>query len=152
VDWDVHHGNGTQALVEDEAEIHFVSMHQWPWYPGTGAAEDRGPHGSVWNVPMAAGLAPERYVSAFLGAVDKATRDWTPELVIVSAGYDSLAGDPLGGFTLELSDVDRLTREMAQRADSLCGGRLVAVLEGGYVPERLGQACVVTMEGLGARD
>lgn len=152
VDWDVHHGNGTQALVEDEAEIHFVSMHQWPWYPGTGAAEDRGPYGSVWNVPMLAGLAPDRYVSAFLGAVDKATRDWTPDVVIVSAGYDSLAGDPLGGFTLELSDIDRLTREMSQRADSWCGGRLVAVLEGGYVPDRLGQACVVTMEGLGARD
>ena len=60
VDWDVHHGNGTQALVEEDPEIHFVSMHQWPWYPGTGAAEDRGPHGSVWNVPMPPGLAAER--------------------------------------------------------------------------------------------
>ena len=59
VDWDVHHGNGTQALVERTANIHFVSMHQWPWYPGTGAAEDRGPHKSVWNVPMAASLEPQ---------------------------------------------------------------------------------------------
>jgi acetoin utilization deacetylase AcuC-like enzyme len=152
VDWDVHHGNGTQALVEAEPGIHFVSIHQWPWYPGTGAAEDRGPHGSVWNVPMPAGLAPERYVSAFLGAVDTATVDWTPDLVLISAGYDSMAGDPLGGFTLELKDIERLTREMVARADSWCGGRLVAALEGGYVPDRLGQACVVTMEGLGARD
>jgi acetoin utilization deacetylase AcuC-like enzyme len=151
VDWDVHHGNGTQALVEEDSEIHFVSMHQWPWYPGTGAAEDRGPHGSVWNVPMAAGLAAERYVSSFLRAVDEATADWTPDLVFVSAGYDSLAGDPLGGFTLELSDVDRLTREMVDRAESWCGGRLIAALEGGYVPERLGEACVVTMQGLGDR-
>lgn len=152
VDWDVHHGNGTQALVENERDIHFVSMHQWPWYPGTGAADDRGPHRTVWNVPMPPGLPAERYVTAFLAAVDAATADWTPELVLVSAGYDSLAGDPLGGFTLELSDIDRLTREMTSRADSWCGGRLVAVLEGGYVPERLGQACVVTMQGLGARD
>ena len=150
-DWDVHHGNGTQALVEEDPEIHFVSMHQWPWYPGTGAAEDRGPHGSVWNVPMPPGLAAERYVSAFLAAVDEATAGWTPDLVFVSAGYDSLAGDPLGGFTLELSDVDRLTREMAARAESWCGGRLIAVLEGGYVPERLGEACVVTMQALGTR-
>ena len=152
VDWDVHHGNGTQALVEDEASIHFVSMHQWPWYPGTGAAEDRGPHRTVWNVPMPAGLPAESYVSAFLGAVDSATNSWTPDLVLVSAGYDSLAGDPLGGFTLELDDVDRLTREMVSRAENWCQGRLVAALEGGYVPERLGQASVVTMEALGARD
>ena len=150
VDWDVHHGNGTQAIVEDEPNVHFVSMHQWPWYPGTGAAEDRGPHRTVWNVPMPAGLPAEQYVSAFLGAVDAATKGWTPDLVLVSAGYDSLAGDPLGGFTLELGDVDRLTREMVSRAESWCQGRLVAALEGGYVPERLGQACIVTMKALGA--
>jgi acetoin utilization deacetylase AcuC-like enzyme len=150
VDWDVHHGNGTQALVEHEPAIRLVSMHQWPWYPGTGAADDRGRHASIWNVPMAPGLARERYVSAFLGAVDAATADWAPDLVLISAGYDSLAGDPLGGFTLELEDVDRLTREMVSRADTWCGGRLVAALEGGYVPERLGLACVVTMRALGA--
>ena len=149
VDWDVHHGNGTQALVEDEPNIHFVSMHQWPWYPGTGAAGDRGPHGTIWNVPMPAALPAHRYVRAFLGAVDAATDNWVPDLVFVSAGFDSLAGDPLGGFTLEMSDVDRLTREMVSRAESWCGGRLVAVLEGGYVPERLGEACVVMLEGLG---
>ena len=150
VDWDVHHGNGTQALVEHEPNVRFVSMHQWPWYPGTGAAEDRGPHGTVWNVPLPPGLPAEHYVGSFLVAVDAATRGWTPDLVLVSAGYDSLAGDPLGGFTLELTDVDRLTREMVSRAESWCGGRLVASLEGGYVPERLGQACVVTLEALGA--
>src|SRR5207253_2086509 len=83
VDWDVHHGNGTQALIEAEPRIHFVSMHQWPWYPGTGAADDRGPHGTIWNVPMAPGLARARYVSAFLGAVDAATVDWTPDLVLI---------------------------------------------------------------------
>jgi acetoin utilization deacetylase AcuC-like enzyme len=152
VDWDVHHGNGTQALVEHEPSVRFVSMHQWPWYPGTGAADDRGPHRSIWNVPLAPGLARERYVSAFLAAVDAATTGWTPDLVLVSAGYDSLAGDPLGGFTLELEDIDRLTREMVSRAETWCAGRLVAALEGGYVPERLGLACVVTMQALGARD
>jgi acetoin utilization deacetylase AcuC-like enzyme len=152
VDWDVHHGNGTQALVEEEPNIHFVSMHQWPWYPGTGAAADRGPHDTVWNVPMPAGLAADRYVSAFLGAVDEATQGWTPDLVFISAGFDSLAGDPLGGFTLEIADVDRLTREMVSRAEGWCGGRVVSVLEGGYVPERLAEACVTMMKGLGARD
>lgn len=151
VDWDVHHGNGTQALVEGEREIHFVSMHQWPWYPGTGAAEDRGPHDTIWNVPLPPSLPAERYVSAFLRAVDAATVGWTPDLVLVSAGFDSLAGDPLGGFTLEMADVARLTSEMVDRAETWCGGRLVSALEGGYVPERLGEACMVHLEGLGDR-
>jgi acetoin utilization deacetylase AcuC-like enzyme len=142
VDWDVHHGNGTQALVQDTPDIHFVSMHQWPWYPGTGAADDRGPHGSVWNVPLAAGLPRERYVSEFLRAVDAATQGFTPDLLIISAGFDSLAGDPLGGFTLEMEDVERLTREMVSRAEQWCGGRVVSSMEGGYAPERLGEACV----------
>jgi acetoin utilization deacetylase AcuC-like enzyme len=148
VDWDVHHGNGTQALVQDTADVHFVSMHQWPWYPGTGAASDRGPHGSVWNVPMAPGLSRERYVSALLSAVDEATRGFTPDLVMISAGFDSLAGDPLGGFTLELDDVERLTRELVSRAEGWCGGRVVSALEGGYAPERLGEACVRHMRAL----
>jgi acetoin utilization deacetylase AcuC-like enzyme len=148
VDWDVHHGNGTQALVEREPDIHFVSMHQWPWYPGTGAAEDRGPHGTVWNVPLAAGLPPEQYVAAFEDAVDRATRGFVPDLVLISAGFDSLAGDPLGGFTLELEHVDGLTRGMVERANAWCGGRIVSALEGGYDPERLGAACVVHMRAL----
>src|SRR5207244_13185292 len=108
VDWDVHHGNGTQALVEQERDIHFVSMHQWPWYPGTGAADDRGPHGNVWNVPMPAALPPMRYVEALRHAVDAATSGWLPQLVLISAGFDSLRGDPLGGFTLEVEHIDTL--------------------------------------------
>lgn len=148
VDWDVHHGNGTQALVEDTGDIRFVSMHQWPWYPGTGPADDRGPHDSVWNVPLAAGLPRERYVSELLRAVDLAAVGFTPDLVLISAGFDSLAGDPLGGFTLEMDDVERLTREMVSRAGQWCGGRLVSALEGGYAPARLGEACVRHMNAL----
>ena len=148
VDWDVHHGNGTQALVEDTPDVHFVSMHQWPWYPGTGAASDRGPHGSVWNVPMPPGQPRASYVAALLSAVDAATADFTPDLVMISAGFDSLAGDPLGGFTLELDDVERLTKELVSRAEQWCGGRVVSSLEGGYDPDRLGEACVRHMRAL----
>jgi len=148
VDWDVHHGNGTQALVEQERDIHFVSMHQWPWYPGTGAASDRGPHENMWNVPMRAALPAGEYVTALLRAVDEATRGFTPDLVLISAGFDSLNGDPLGGFTLELPDVARLTTELVERARSWCGGRVVSALEGGYAPDRLGQACVTHMRAL----
>ena len=148
VDWDVHHGNGTQALVEQVKDIHFVSMHQWPWYPGTGAAMDRGPHDNVWNVPLPAGLPRERYVDAFLNAVDAAAEAFIPDIVLLSAGFDSMAGDPLGGFTLELDDFDQLTRELVSRAGQWCGGRLVSSLEGGYAPDRLGVACVRHMRAL----
>ena len=148
VDWDVHHGNGTQALVQDDPGIRFVSMHQWPWYPGTGAADDRGPHDSVWNVPMAAGLAREAYVEAFEGAIVAATTGWDPQLVFVSAGFDSLAGDPLGAFTLTPDDFVRLTRTLVELAERTAGGRLVSALEGGYAPEAVGRAVVAHLKAL----
>jgi len=148
VDWDVHHGNGTQALVEHERDIHFVSMHQWPWYPGTGAAEDRGPHRNVWNVPMRASLPPTAYVDALKSAIDGATAGFTPDLVMISAGFDSLAGDPLGAFTLEYEHFEDLTRFLVDRAEGWCGGRVVSALEGGYAPERVAVACVRHMRAL----
>jgi acetoin utilization deacetylase AcuC-like enzyme len=148
VDWDVHHGNGTQALVEHEPNIHFVSMHQWPWYPGTGAAEDRGPHANVWNVPMRAKLPPEEYVGALRRAVDAALVGFTPDLIMISAGFDSLAGDPLGGFTLEYEHFEALTKWLVDLATAHCGGRIVSALEGGYAPDRLGVACVRHMRAL----
>ncbi|MBX3133639.1 MAG: histone deacetylase [Gemmatimonadaceae bacterium] len=148
VDWDVHHGNGTQALVEDDARIHFVSMHQWPWYPGSGAAEDRGPLETVWNVPMPAGLPVQAYLDALFGAVDAATAGWTPDLVLLSSGFDSMARDPLGGFTLEPADVAALTRGMVERAGRWCGGRVVSVLEGGYEPARVAEGVVAQLGAL----
>ena len=148
VDWDVHHGNGTQALVEHDPAIHFVSMHQWPWYPGTGAADDRGPHRTVWNVPMPAGLAPVQYVDALEGAIDAATAAWIPDLVLISAGFDSMRGDPLGGFTLEVDHFVGLTQRLVERSRAWCGGRLVSALEGGYAPERLGEAAVAHLRAL----
>ena len=148
VDWDVHHGNGTQALVEHERDVHFVSMHQWPWYPGTGAADDRGPHRNVWNVPMRGGLRPEEYVDALRGAIDAATTGFVPDVVMISAGFDSLKGDPLGAFTLEYEHIEQLTRFLVDRAETWCGGRVVSALEGGYAPERVAVASVRHMMAL----
>ena len=148
VDWDVHHGNGTQALVEHEPAIHFISMHQWPWYPGTGAAADRGPHQSVWNVPMRANLPPAAYMDALNRAIDDATAGFRPDLVFISAGFDSLKGDPLGGFTLEIEHFVALTNDIVRRAEAWCQGRVVSVLEGGYAPDRVAQASVAHMRAL----
>jgi acetoin utilization deacetylase AcuC-like enzyme len=135
VDWDVHHGNGTQALVETDPTIRFVSMHQYPWYPGTGAAEERGV-GNVFNVPRPGGLPRTTYVRDLLTAVDAALLGWPPDLLLVSAGFDSLAGDPLGEFTLEPEDVAHWTTALRER---MGGGTrpVVGVLEGGYRLDRL---------------
>ncbi len=148
VDWDVHHGNGTQALLQDDPGIRFLSMHQWPFYPGTGAADDRGPHKNVRNVPMAAGLESGQYIGAFERAFDDITEAFAPELVLVSAGFDCLAGDAIGGFTLEMEDVDALTRLVTAYADRVCAGRVVSALEGGYTPTRLAEAVVVHLRAL----
>jgi acetoin utilization deacetylase AcuC-like enzyme len=147
-DWDVHHGNGTQALVQDDPGIRLLSMHQWPFYPGTGAADDHGPLGTICNVPMAAGLEASEYVEAFERSFDQITVDFRPDIIFISAGFDCLAGDAIGGFTLEMEHVDRLTRFVADHADAMCGGRLVSVLEGGYTPKRLAEAVVVHTRAL----
>lgn len=147
-DWDVHHGNGTQALVQDDPAIRFLSMHQWPFYPGTGAAADRGPHGNVRNVPMPPGLEPLEYVESFERSFDQVTTYFPPDLILLSAGFDCLAGDAIGGFTLGMEHVDRLTRFVTARADSFCEGRVVSVLEGGYTPLRLAEAVVVHLRAL----
>jgi acetoin utilization deacetylase AcuC-like enzyme len=128
VDWDVHHGNGTQALVETDPTIRFVSMHQYPWYPGTGAADERGV-GNVFNVPRSGGLPRATYVRDLLAAVDDALTGWSPDLLLVSAGFDSLAGDPLGEFTLEPEDITHWTAALRER---MAGRPVVGVLEGGY--------------------
>ncbi len=128
VDWDVHHGNGTQALVERDSSIRYVSMHQYPWYPGTGAEKERGV-GNVFNVPRPPGLARETYVRDLLAAVDAALAGWRADLLLVSAGFDSLAGDPLGGFTLEPEDMAHWTTALRGR---VAPAPVVGVLEGGY--------------------
>lgn len=144
VDWDVHHGNGTQALVEREVGIRFVSMHRSPWWPGTGAADERG-IGNIWNVPRPPDLPPRRYVEDFWSAVDQATTGWRPELVVVSAGFDSMAGDPLGGFTLEPEHYAELTH----RLRNLPGAPpLVGLLEGGYIPSRLADGALAHLAAL----
>lgn len=144
VDWDVHHGNGTQALVEADASLRYVSMHQSPWYPGTGAARERGV-GNIFNVPRPPGLPRATYVGDLLAAVDMALEGWRPDLLLVSAGFDSLAGDPLGGFTLEPDDMAHWTAAMRER---VAPAPVVGLLEGGYDVERLAAGVVAHVRAL----
>jgi acetoin utilization deacetylase AcuC-like enzyme len=144
VDWDVHHGNGTQALVEQDETIRFVSLHQSPWWPGTGAASERGV-GNVFNVPRPPGLPPERYVEDLWSAVAEATTGWTPDIVLISAGFDAMRGDPLGGFTLEPEHYATLTGRLRDR---LAPAPLVGVMEGGYIPSRLADGVAAHVHAL----
>ncbi len=144
VDWDVHHGNGTQAIVEAEAATRFVSMHQFPWYPGTGRADERGV-GNITNLPLPPDLSRAEYVEALWAGVTRATTDWEPDAIFVSAGYDSMAGDPLGGFTLEPPDYATWIERMRDRWPDR---PLVAVMEGGYDPGRLADGVLATVEAM----
>jgi acetoin utilization deacetylase AcuC-like enzyme len=144
VDWDVHHGNGTQALVERDATIRFVSIHQYPWYPGTGAANERGV-GNVFNVPRPPGLPRATYVRDLSQAVAAALDGWRPDLLLISAGFDSLAGDPLGGFTLEPDDVTHWTTEFRER---IAPAPVVGLLEGGYRLDLLARGAVAHVRAL----
>jgi acetoin utilization deacetylase AcuC-like enzyme len=128
VDWDVHHGNGTQAVFEADPSVRFISMHQYPWYPGTGRSEERGV-GNIFNVPRPPGLPRAVYIRDLLAAVDAALVGWWPEILLISSGFDSLAGDPLGGFTLEPDDLAHWTTALRERMGA---APVVALLEGGY--------------------
>lgn len=144
IDWDVHHGDGTQALVAEDPRTRFVSMHQYPWYPGTGSAAERG-SGNCFNLPMHPGLPRAAYVETLWQGVTHATRGWDPELILLSAGYDSLAGDPLGGFTLEPADMATWVHRLRERWPSV---PIVGVMEGGYLPTRLAEGVLATVEAL----
>jgi acetoin utilization deacetylase AcuC-like enzyme len=144
VDWDVHHGNGTQALVQTDDTVRYVSLHQHPWYPGTGMAEERGV-GNIFNVPRGPGKPPSLYVDDLWAAVVAATAGWAPELVLISAGFDAMRGDPLGGFTLEPPHYAELTTRLRERLPDV---PIVGLLEGGYVPSRLAEGVLAHLAAL----
>jgi acetoin utilization deacetylase AcuC-like enzyme len=130
VDWDVHHGNGTEEIFRDDDSVFFASMHQWPFYPGSGGPGEGGP--TTLNVPLQAGCGDDEYLEAFGEVVAPAVRAFEPELVLVSAGFDAHVDDPLAGMRVTADGF----RELAARSAEL-GPRLAAVLEGGYDPRTL---------------
>jgi acetoin utilization deacetylase AcuC-like enzyme len=151
VDWDVHHGNGTQDAFYEDPTVFFLSLHQWPHYPGTGAATERGRgrgDGATLNVPLPATTTRGEYLAAFQSALDQAVARLTPDFVLVSSGFDAMAGDPLGGLPLEPADLHAMAERVVGVASAACGGRVLALLEGGYDPERLGQGTVAVVRAL----
>jgi acetoin utilization deacetylase AcuC-like enzyme len=137
VDFDVHHGNGTQNLVEDDARILFCSTHQSPLYPGTGAADETGV-GNVLNIPLPDGTGSKAFRDVMERIVLPRVDAFAPELIMISAGFDAHKADPLAGMMLETSDFAWITRRICDLADLHCNGRVVSALEGGYDLEALG--------------
>ncbi len=151
-DWDVHHGNGTQDIFYDDGSVLFFSTHQSPWYPGTGARNETGEGagaGKTINCPLPAGSGRAEIVGAFHQQLVPAAERFHPDLVLVSAGFDSRINDPLGHFRLTDADFNELTGIMLDIAAKYCDGRLVSVLEGGYNLEGLAMASEAHVRALG---
>lgn len=140
VDFDVHHGNGTQDAFWTDPQVGFFSMHRWPFYPGTGAADETGSgrgQGTTQNLPITMGTPPEAIVDRFRLALERFAQSMTPELVILSAGFDAHRDDPIGSLGLEQTHFVDLTDAIADVAATHCEGRVVSLLEGGYDLESL---------------
>jgi acetoin utilization deacetylase AcuC-like enzyme len=131
LDFDVHHGNGTQDLLWDEARVRFVSSHQMPLYPGSGAPAERGAHGQISNLPLREGSGGAEMRRVWAPVLDGLAA-WQPELVLVSAGFDAHRDDPLAGLNWTEADYTWITGAICDLASATCGGRVVSCLEGGY--------------------
>jgi acetoin utilization deacetylase AcuC-like enzyme len=153
VDYDVHHGNGTQHIFEADPHVLYISTHQYPYYPGTGAADEVGigaGRGFTVNLPLEAGAVAEDYRDAFADVVVPVLRDFEPDLLIISAGFDAHADDPLGGMRLTSAAFAAMTLELRSVAEECCMGRVVAVTEGGYDLRALAESLDAVIDTLHA--
>jgi acetoin utilization deacetylase AcuC-like enzyme len=142
IDWDVHHGNGTQGIFYSDPSVFFFSMHQYPWYPGTGSYGETGQGkglGTTLNLPVKAYTKAADQNAAFEAAIEDIGSRMKPDMIFISAGFDAHRSDPLGQLQLEDPDYVRMTKVMMQWADEACEGRLVSCMEGGYNLETLGE-------------
>lgn len=140
IDWDVHHGNGTQSIFLESDQVLYVSLHQWPLYPGTGRAQEAGARfgfGYTLNVPLTPGAGDDDYLQAFDELVTPKVAEFQPELILVSAGFDAHEDDPLASMAVTTAGFGALAGRVRALAERHCDGRLVAILEGGYNPGAL---------------
>ena len=131
IDFDVHHGNGTQDIFYENENVLFISTHQFPYYPGSGSEQEKGKFNNIYNIPLPAGTNSEEYLNAFEFALKK-LKEFKPEFVLISAGFDSHIKDPLAQFKLETEDFYTITERILKTSKSFCNGKVVSILEGGY--------------------
>jgi acetoin utilization deacetylase AcuC-like enzyme len=155
IDWDVHHGNGTQDIFYHDPSVFYFSIHQFPFYPGTGAFEETGEgagKGTILNTPVLAYTPAELYHDVFRSALMTIEKNFKPDLVIISAGFDARKNDPLGQLELLPKDYAKLTQDVLALAKKTCGGKVISVLEGGYLNESLGPAVLEHINALSKGD
>jgi acetoin utilization deacetylase AcuC-like enzyme len=144
----VHHGNGTQDIFWDDASVLYASTHEMPLYPGTGAASERGVHGTIVNVPLSSGSGSDEFREAFETVILPRLDEFRPGLVIISAGFDAHWRDPLASINLREADFTWVTQKVMEVADRHAGGRIVSVLEGGYDLEALAKSTAAHVTAL----
>ena len=148
VDFDVHHGNGTQDIAFQDADFLYVSSHQSPCFPGTGFASEQGVADNIVNMPLPPGTDGPAFRAAWLGTGLPALRAFAPDLIVISAGFDAHRADPLADFRLETADFGWITDQIMTIADACCGGRVVSILEGGYDPDALAGSAALHVQRL----
>jgi acetoin utilization deacetylase AcuC-like enzyme len=154
VDYDVHHGNGTEHMFADDPDVLYVSLHQFPFYPGTGDVTEKGTgegQGFTVNLPLSAGAVDEDYRVAFREVVVPILRQFAPDLLLVSAGFDPHERDPIAGMRLTSGAFHAMTRELCRVADEFCHGRLAAVVEGGYDARALAECLRFVVDALDSK-
>jgi len=131
IDFDVHHGNGTQDIFYDNEKVLFISTHQYPYYPGSGSEKEKGNFNNVLNIPLEAGTSSEKYLNAYENVLNK-VREFKPEFLLFSAGFDAHIDDPLGQLQLSSEDFYKITKRTLEISKPFCNGNVVSILEGGY--------------------
>jgi len=151
VDWDVHHGNGTQEVFYDDPGVYYFSMHRYPLYPGTGGTAEMGVGrgaGYTFNIPLPFNTTAEEYLARFRRSVHRIAEEYRPEFVIISAGFDSHRADPIGGLGLEAAQYREMTRHLVLETEASAEGRVLSMLEGGYDLATLGECVEQHLEGM----
>ena len=131
IDFDVHHGNGTQDIFYDNEKVLYISTHQYPYYPGSGTNDEKGRHNNILNIPLPAGTTSEEYLNAYEFVLNK-IKEFRPEFILVSAGFDAHKDDPLAQLQLESKDFYNITKRTLELSKQYCDGKVVSILEGGY--------------------
>ncbi|MDA9042903.1 histone deacetylase family protein [Candidatus Pelagibacter sp.] len=131
IDFDVHHGNGTQDIFYDNEKVLYISTHQYPYYPGSGTNDEKGKHNNILNIPLPAGTTSEEYLNAYEFVLKK-IKEFKPEFILLSAGFDAHKDDPLAQLQLESKDFYSITKKTLELSKQYCDGKVVSILEGGY--------------------
>ncbi len=147
IDFDVHHGNGTQDIFYDNEKVLYISTHQFPYYPGSGSEQEKGKYNNIFNIPLPAGTTSEEYLSAYEYVLKKIS-DFKPEFILLSAGFDAHKNDPLAQFQLESQDFYEITRRTLELSKLYSGGKVVSILEGGYDLEALQESTEMHVKAL----